>query len=108
MTGAWYHSTARDRAIAALEAQARKSVRAEIKAAAHHYALAPHYLDTIIAGLAQLSPRRAVECLEALQNPPDWRWVGFGGEHPAINMHGAILYARYARAKARQVARRAA
>jgi hypothetical protein len=83
-------------------------VRAEIKAAAHHYALAPSYLDTIIAGLSQLSPRRAVGCLEAYRNPPAWRHFGFGGEYPAINLRGALLYARYARAKAHQIARRAA
>jgi hypothetical protein len=96
------HSPAMNRACAELEAQARKSTRAEIKHRARHYALAPAFLDTIISGLSGLSPRRVVECLEAYLDPPNWRHFGFGGEHPALSFRGALLYARYARAKSRQ------
>jgi hypothetical protein len=101
-------SPARDAAYAALRAQAVRTAWCAIKDRARAYALRPRDLEAIMAGLACLTPRRAVEYLEAIHRPPDWRWFGFGGEAPAINLRGAMLYCRYARAKARQLARRAA
>lgn len=101
-------SPARDAASAALAVQAKCTARREIKSLAMVYARHPSFMDAIIAGLSQLSPRRAVECLDLLYRPPAWRFFGFGGEHPALNLRGAMLYARYARAKARQNARSAA
>jgi hypothetical protein len=101
-------SPARDAAYAALAAQAARTARRAIKDCARAYARAPQYLDAIVSGLSMVSPRRAVECLELLHRPPAWRFFGFGGEHPALNVRGALLYARYARAKARHNARRAA
>lgn len=101
-------SPARDAAYAALREQAARTARREIKDCARRYKRTPQYLDAIVSGLSQLSEHRAVECLELLHRPPAWRFFGFGGEHPAINAQGALLYARYARAKARQSARRTA
>jgi hypothetical protein len=99
-------SLARDAAYAALRAQAQRSARREIKSRAQYYAKYPSMLDTIIAGVSGLSPRRIVESLELLFRPPAWRFFGFGGEIPALNLHGAMLYARFARAKANQLSRR--
>ena len=102
------NSPARDAACAALRAQAKRSACREIKDRARAYALRPRELDAIFQGLAGRSPHSLVKTLEIFRYPPDWRWFGFGGEVPALNMRAAMLYARYARAKARQLARRAA
>jgi hypothetical protein len=102
------HSPAREAAYAALRAQAVRSARDTIKDLVHEYALHPRYLDAIRVGLSDLTPGQLVRALEHICRPPDWRWFGFGGEIPALNLRGAMLYARFARAKAHQLARRAA
>jgi hypothetical protein len=102
-------SPARDAAYAALREQAKRSARREIKDCARAYALRPRHLDAIAKGLSGCTPLALVfELAERLIAPLPNRYFGFGGEHPAINLRGAMLYARYARAKARQLARRAA
>jgi hypothetical protein len=95
-------------AYAALRAQAARTGHRVIKDCARAYARKPRELDAIRPGLFLLPPRRLVEALDVISFPPDWRWFGFGGEVPALNLRGAMLYSRYARAKARQNARRAA
>jgi hypothetical protein len=102
------HSSAREAASAALREQAQRTARREIKACAQAYALKPRDLEAIMPGLACLSLQRTVEFLQMIHRPPDWRFFGFGGEVPALNIRGAMLYARHARAKARQIARRSA
>ena len=106
---AYRQSKARDAASAALAAQAQRTARREIKDRARAYALRPRELDAIMPKLSGVrSPHVLVIVLEGIHRPPDWRFFGFGGEVPALNVRGALLYARYARAKARQLARRAA
>jgi hypothetical protein len=99
-------SPARAAIYAELREQAKRSARREIKYLAHEYALHPRYLDAIRVGLSDLSPRQLVWAMQRICFPPDWRFFGFGGELPALNLRGAMLYSRYARAKANQLARR--
>jgi hypothetical protein len=101
-------STAREAAYAALRTQAQRTARREIKDRARAYALRPRELDAIVSNLSAHQPKQMVQVLESIRFPSNWRWFGFGGEIPAINMRGAMLYARYARAKHRKLARRAA
>jgi hypothetical protein len=92
---------------AALEAQARKTARAMIKERARAYALRPRELDAIAEGLFKLFPCDLVTSLSQINAVAlirGTRWFGFGGEVPAINLRGAMLYARYSRAKAHQIA----
>jgi hypothetical protein len=102
------NSPARDAAYAALRAQATRTALCAIKDCARMYALRPRDLDGIFPRLSERSPRNLAQVLETFCRPPDWRFFGVGGEIPALNLRGALLYARYARAKARQIARRAA
>jgi hypothetical protein len=101
--------SAHDAAYAALEAQAALTIRRVVKDRARAYALRPRDLDAIAEGLSELSPWRLVQRLtNPLWVPGAYRWLGFGGEVQAINLRGAMLYARYSRAKKRQIARRTA
>lgn len=91
----------------ALEIEAARTARAVIKARARIYALEPRQLDAIAEGLFACSPRDLVTALKQISVVVTMRrrWVGFGGEIQAINLKGSMLYARYARAKANQIAR---
>jgi hypothetical protein len=94
---------------AAVKAEADATARAVIKIRARLYALHPSELDAVEIGLSSFTPRQLVDRLRQIERDPTLRrWYGFGGEIPAINLRGAMLYARYLRAKAHQVARRAA
>lgn len=94
---------------AALEAQARRTVRAMIKDLAWAYAREPWQLDGICEGLATMTPNRLIAILRALiANPPRNRWFAFGGETTLINLRGALLHARWCRAIASRNARRTA
>jgi hypothetical protein len=108
-------SKAMERACAALQAQAARTARALIKDRARAYALSPRELDAISPDLSSWRPWLLVERLKFLMIPPSvppsvlphhYRHFGFGGEVPAINLRGAMLYSRYARAKAHQIAGR--
>ena len=97
---------------AAIEAWARRTAIRAIKYRAHLYALHPRELDAIADGLSGVTPRELVASLRSI-SLLIWadlcpKRIGFGAEVPAINLRGASLYARYLRAKARQVAGRAA
>lgn len=97
-------SPAYARACKAIEAEARATGRAVIKMRARAYALRPRDLDAIADGLFNLCPRDLVAALRqinAVGVMRGRRWFGFGGEVQAINLRGAMLYARYARAKER-------
>lgn len=102
-------SPARDAAYAALATQARKTAVREIKWRARAYALRPRELDAIAEDLSGLPPKHLVTALAYIaRNPMNRvRHFGFGGEIPAINLRGAMLCARYSRAKAHRIARRA-
>jgi hypothetical protein len=94
---------------AALEAQARKTARTMIKMRARAYALRPRELDAIAEGLFNLFPSDLVTSLSQISAVAFMRGsrsFGFGGEVPAINLRGAALYARFARATANQLSRR--
>lgn len=99
-------SLARETAHTAIAAQARKTARAMIKDSARGYALRPHELDTIIDALSTVHPIIAIGALKGLRVYQARYNMSFGGEVQAINLRGAMLYARYSRAKANQVARR--
>lgn len=100
------------RARAELEAQAIRTARAVIKGRARAYALKPRDLDAIAQGLFNLSPRDLVVCLGRLigimRISKQPRWAGFGGEIQAINLRGAMIYARWSRRIANRIARRSA
>jgi hypothetical protein len=99
---------ARASAHAAIRAKASRTARAMIKERARDYALRPRELDAFGDGLSRLSPRTIVWCLNRIRHQvPQARWFGYGGEVPAINLCGALLYARYSRAIASRNARRA-
>ena len=89
----------------ALKAQARRTALAVIKDRARRYAVAQCSLDAIVEGLSMLNPRGMVTALKNIRLRPT-RFSGFGGEVPAINLRAAMLYARYLRAKAAQLAKR--
>jgi hypothetical protein len=93
---------------AAIKAEARATARAAIKMRARAYALRPRDLDAVAYGLFNLRPNDLVRSLKTLFGIQPIRRAGIGGEVPAINLRGAMLYARYYRAKARQLAGRAA
>lgn len=101
------HSPARDAVHAAIIAQAGRTSRAMIKQRARAYTLRPRELDSLEDGLSSLCPRVLVWTLAiastAMSALPPRRHFGFGGEVPAICLRGAMLYARFARAKARGV-----
>jgi hypothetical protein len=92
-------SVAYDATCDAVRAQAARTARRVIKERARAYALRPRDLDAI-------SPASLVRAITQVGDPEWRRWFGFGGEIPALNLRGAMLYARYARAKAHQIARR--
>lgn len=97
-----HYSPTREAAYAALRVRAWRTVRTMIKMRARAYAMRPRELDaTIMHGLSDLSPRRLVQSLLDTR-----RWLGFGGEVPALNLRGALLYSRFARAKANQLSHR--
>jgi hypothetical protein len=100
-------SFAYDRACAAIEAEARATATAAIKMRARAYALSPRDLDAITPGLSRAGPKVLVIALNAYRTELR-RWFGFGGAIPVINLRGAMLYARLARARARRNARRRA
>jgi len=88
---------------AALEAEASATARAVIKMRARAYALLPRDLDTIAEGLFNLSPRDLVTALRQINAVTFMRSnTRFGSEVLHINLRGAMLYARYLRAKARR------
>jgi hypothetical protein len=91
---------------AAIEAEARATARAMIKNRARAYALRPRELDAIIGGISKDTPRNLVAILSVIIGVTKirHRHFGFGGEIPAINLRGALLYARCSRAKAHQIA----
>jgi hypothetical protein len=91
---------------AAIEAEARATAAAAIKMRAHLYALHPNELNAIVAGLSYLPPQRMVQHLVNTRRFRSERWFGTGGQIPAIAIRGAMLYARYLRAKAHQAAGR--
>lgn len=102
--------TARAAAGAALQAQAGRTIRAVIKARARAYALRPRELDAIAQGLFACTPRDLIlglNAINAVSTMRGLRWVGFGGEVPVINLKSAMLYARFSRAKAHQIAAKA-
>lgn len=88
----------------ALRAQVMKTARAMIKARARAYALQPLTLDAIEKGLSDLPPKHLATAIAYIRTQPT-RWTGFGGEVYAINLRGAALYARFARAVASRSAR---
>ncbi len=91
-------SPAMARAHAKIEAQAKRAVRLAIKDRARAYALRPRDLDAICEGLARASSKLMVKYLASeIRDPGRYRWFSFGGEVPAINLHGAMLYARWSR-----------
>jgi hypothetical protein len=92
---------------AALEAETRATARAVIKMRARAYVLRPGDLDALCKGFCGLWPGSLVDVLKHMKAHPQ-RYFGFGGEVLAINLRGAMLYARYSRAKKRQIARRTA
>jgi hypothetical protein len=97
-----------DTASAAFRAQAKRTVHSYIKDRAREYALRPRDLDAIAGGLSRLSPKNLIISLWPWPvQPMPMRYFGFGGEVQALNLRGAMLFARYARAKAHQIARRA-
>ena len=91
-------SPARDAAYAALATQARKTAVREIKWRARVYALRPRELDAICEGLFSASPKKLVGFLATITRYSTNRNFGFGGEIPAINLRGAMVYARWSRA----------
>jgi hypothetical protein len=102
-------SLARAAVSADMKAQVAITVRALIKDIARDYSRDPRSLDTIAHGLSDFPPKHLVTALAYLiRTQAARRHMGFGGEVPAINLRGAMLYARYSRAKAHQIAGRAA
>ena len=90
---------------AAIEAEAIATARAVVKYRARMYALQPRQLDTITDDLSSLPPRILVASLSVIKMYPHRL---DGAEVSSTNLRGAMLYARYLRAKERQIARRAA
>jgi hypothetical protein len=82
--------------LSALEAQARKTALSMIKERARDYAREPEQLDAIYPGLAKCLPSRRIEFLKTIRAPL-WRYKGLGGEVQAINLRGAMVYARASR-----------
>jgi hypothetical protein len=80
----------------------RAELRLLIKRHARAYARQPRQLETIAAGLFNLSPRDLVTALRQINAIYLMRARGF--LDPPLNFRGAYLYARYARAKQHQVA----
>ena len=97
-----------DRVCKALEAEANATARAVVKMRARAFALKPRDLDAIAKGMFNLSPRDLVTSLRQIGAVMKMRRGGFGGEVLVVNLRGAMLYARYSRAKAHQIAGRAA
>ena len=96
------------RILATIEARARAVAIDNVKRRARYYALYPSNLESIVPGLSFLRPRGIVNRLRiiAIESPVE-RYFGFGGEVPAINRKGAMLYARWSRLvayKARRIA----
>ncbi|MCI0466583.1 MAG: hypothetical protein L0Y57_06200 [Beijerinckiaceae bacterium] len=86
-----------------------RAIQREIKAVARRYALCPSLLDGICANLSLLSPAATVEATKAAlgdQCALPHRWLGLGVEVQFLNLRGAMLYARYLRAKNRQIRNR--
>ena len=97
-------SPAMARAVARITEAAKRAAVIAIKDRARAYAQQPRHLDAIIEGLSSFSPKPMVQILSIIRRnsytfgPQKYRHVGFGGEVPAINLRGAMLYARYSRA----------
>lgn len=106
------HGTrARVRASEMLAAQAPLTARAMIKNRARMYALRPRDLESIAEGLFALQPRdlvRSLRILIGIMRMSPQRLLGFGGEVMAINLRGAMLYARWSRRVAYRASRVAA
>lgn len=101
---------ARARASELLASQAVLTARTQIKTSARMYALTPRDLDTIAEGLFALQPRdlvRSLRILIGIMRMSPQRLLGFGGEVMAINLKGAMLYARWSRRIARRAMRAA-
>jgi hypothetical protein len=90
-------SIALARAVERTAAAARRTAVIATKERARAYAIRPRELDAIEDGLSGLSPKIMVSYLRTM-HPDASRWFGFGAESSAINLRGAMLYARYSRA----------
>lgn len=96
-------SPAMDRAVAKITEAAKRAAIVAIKDRARAYAMQPRHLDAILEGLSSFSPNPMVQILAIIRRnsytfgPQQQRHVGFGGEVPAINLRGAMLYARWSR-----------
>ena len=86
-----------DAACDELKAQAARTVRRVIKDRARAYALRPRDLEALADGLIDLSPRDLTTALSLIGAVYKMRGLA------AINLPGALLYARYLRAKARKI-----
>ncbi len=87
-------------AIAKLEQQAPRTRAHIIKSRARLFARMPWQLSSIEPIMPELSPKNLIahiECLLLWERSLQRRWYGFGGESVAMNILGAMLYARYAR-----------
>ena len=103
-------SIAYDIACAALEEQAKTTARTIINERARTYRDAPWKLESIAYGLVALRPADLVKSLRRILGimcMSSRRYAGLGGDSSAINLSGALLYARYRRAKAHKIARAA-
>jgi hypothetical protein len=86
------------RTLAKLEAQAKRTAIEAIKGRASAYATQPRHLDAIVDGLSSFAPKPMVQIMSIIcRNAHTYRHVGSGGEVPAINLRGAMLYARWSR-----------
>lgn len=102
---------ARARASELLDKQAPYTARFHMKLSARAYARTPRALDAIAEGLSALQPGDLVRSIRLLtgiirMSPP--RFLGLGGEIMAINLRGAMLYARWSRRVAYRASRVAA
>lgn len=92
---------AEDRALEALEAQARRSATHMLKRRARAFAQNPMSLETLYPGLAAAEPATLIAIAEHLLDRARLpaRWFGFGGEVTALNAKAALLYGRALRRK---------
>lgn len=90
-------SIAMARIKAKIEAQAKRAVRLAVKDRARAYAMHPRDLDALCIGFSALYPKQLVNALSEKEWVTGYRWFGFGGEVPVINLRGAMLYARWSR-----------
>lgn len=87
---------ARAKAFEAIELAAKHAAEYAIRLRAHQFALEPHLLENLAAGLSKQTPKKMRASIlsfidEEVVTPH--RNFGFGGEIPLINLHGALQYA---------------